>query len=50
MKATDVLVYAFCIPGALAGHFLLMPPLSWAAVGICAIFCGVDVVRSGSRK
>ena len=38
MKASDVLIYVFCIAGALAGHFLLMPPLSWAAVGICAIF------------
>ena len=38
MKASDVLIYVFCIVGALAGHFLLMPPLSWAAVGICAIF------------
>jgi hypothetical protein len=38
MKATDVLIYVFCIAGALAGHFLLIPPLSWAAVGICAIF------------
>jgi hypothetical protein len=38
MKASDVLICVFCIAGALAAHFLLMPPLSWAAVGICAVF------------
>jgi len=32
------LVYLFCIAGALAGYFLLTPPLSWAAVGICVVF------------
>ena len=38
MKASDLLIYVFCIVGALAGYFLLAPPLSWAAVGICAVF------------
>jgi Type IV secretion-system coupling protein DNA-binding domain len=38
MKASNVLIYVFCLVGALGGYFLLVPPLSWAAVGICAIF------------
>jgi hypothetical protein len=38
MKASNVLIYAFYIVGALAGYFLLMPPLSWTAVGTCAVF------------
>ena len=38
MKASDLLIYILGIAGALAGYFLLPPPLSWAAVGICAAF------------
>ena len=38
MKASDLLIYVLGIAGALAGYFLLQPPLSWAAVGICAAF------------
>ena len=38
MKASDLLIYILGIAGALAGYFLLAPPLSWAAVGICAAF------------
>jgi hypothetical protein len=38
MNESKVLGYVLCIVGALAGYFLLMPPLSWAAVGICGIF------------
>jgi hypothetical protein len=37
MKASEV-VYLFCVAGALAGYFLLVPPLSWSAVGLCAVF------------
>ena len=38
MKASDLLIYILGIAGALAGYFVLQPPLSWAAVGICAVF------------
>ena len=38
MKASDLLIFILGIAGALAGYFLLQPPLSWAAVGICAAF------------
>ena len=29
MKILDILLYLLCIVGALAGYFLLTPPLSW---------------------
>jgi hypothetical protein len=35
---SDLLICILGIAGALAGYFLLAPPLSWAAVGICAAF------------
>jgi hypothetical protein len=38
MKASDLLIYVLGIAGALAGYFLLQPPLSWAALSICAVF------------
>jgi len=38
MKAIDALLYVLAIAGALAGYFFLTPPLSWWAVGMCAIF------------
>jgi hypothetical protein len=38
MKVSDLLVYINSIVGALAGFFLLAPPLSWVAVSICAVF------------
>ena len=38
MKASDLLIYVLGIAGALAGYFLLAPPLSWAAIGVCAAF------------
>jgi type IV secretory pathway TraG/TraD family ATPase VirD4 len=38
MKATDLLTCIFSIAGALAGYFLLTPPFSWVAPGICAGF------------
>ena len=38
MKLSDLLVYLFCIAGTLAGYFLLAPPVSWATIGICAVF------------
>ena len=37
MKASEV-VYVFCVAGALASYFLLVPPLSSSAIGLCAVF------------
>ena len=36
MKASDLLICVLGIAGALAGYFLLAPPLSWVAIGVCA--------------
>jgi hypothetical protein len=38
MKASDLFVHVLSIAGAFAGYFLLTPPLSWSAIGICALF------------
>ena len=38
MRASDLMTYILGIAGALAGYFLLAPPLSWATIGICAAF------------
>ena len=38
MKAIDLLIFLLCIVGALAGYFLLIPPLSFVVVGLCALF------------
>jgi hypothetical protein len=50
MKASNVLVYVFCIAGALAGHFLLIPPLSWAAVGVCVTFTAWTLFAADSES
>ncbi len=38
MKSLDTFLFALCCAGALAGYLLLAPPLSFAAIGICAVF------------
>ena len=38
MKSLDDLLYLFGIAGALAGYFLLAPPLSLAVIGLCLAF------------
>ena len=38
MKIIDGLVFSFCVVGALAGYFLLAPPISFAVIGLCAVF------------
>ena len=38
MKILDVLLYLLCMAGALAGYFLLAPPLSFVVIGLCLAF------------
>ncbi len=38
MKFTDSCIFLLCIAGALAGYFLLAPPLSLAIIALCALF------------
>lgn len=38
MKFIDSVIFAICIVGAIAGHFLLAPPLSFIAIFFAAIF------------
>ena len=38
MKSLDVLLYLLCMAGALAGYFLLAPPLSFVVIGLCLAF------------
>jgi hypothetical protein len=50
MKTSDLLVYLFYIAGTLAGYFLLAPPVSWAAVGICAVFAAWTLFTTDTRR
>ena len=50
MNVSELLVYVLCIVGALAGYFLLAPPLSWCAVAICAVFAAWTSFASGAGK
>ena len=38
MKIFDSILFLFCVVGALAGYFLLAPPLSFVVIGLCASF------------
>ena len=38
MKIIDGLICIACIAGALVGYFLLVPPLSFAVIGLCSVF------------
>jgi len=38
MKLVDSVIFVLCIAGALAGYFLLAPPLSLVVIGLCAVF------------
>lgn len=38
MKLIDSCICLLCVTGALAGYFLLAPPLSLAVIGLCAVF------------
>jgi hypothetical protein len=46
MKILDALLYLFCIAGALAGYFLLAPPLSFAVIGLCVAFAAWTLFAS----
>jgi Type IV secretory pathway, VirD4 components len=38
MKILDALICAVCLAGTLAGYFLLVPPVSFGVIGLCAAF------------
>jgi hypothetical protein len=38
MKILDALLCLFCMAGALAGYFLIAPPLSLAVIALCLAF------------
>jgi hypothetical protein len=38
MKLLDTFTFSLSVIGALVGYFLLTPPLSFAVIGICALF------------
>jgi hypothetical protein len=38
MSLADLIIFFGSIAGALAGHFLLIPPYSWGVVSLCALF------------
>ncbi len=38
MKPSELLIFTLSVAGSLAAYLLVSPPLSWAAIGICAVF------------
>lgn len=38
MKIADTILFLMCVIGALAGYFLLAPPLSLVVIGLCSSF------------
>ncbi len=60
MKLIDLFIYVLCIAGAVAGYFLLVPPLSLVAIGFSAVFgawtllasdnSGKIILRIGGRS
>jgi len=46
MKTADSLLYLLCTLGALAGYFLLVPPVSFAVIGVCLIFAAWGMLSS----
>jgi len=38
MRIADLIIFFGSIAGAIAGHFLLVPPYSWGVVSLCALF------------
>ena len=38
MRLADLIIFFGSIAGAVAGHFLLIPPYSWGVVTLCALF------------
>ena len=50
MKSLDVLLYLLCMAGALAGYFLLAPPLSFVVIGLCLAFALWSCTGSGKTQ
>jgi hypothetical protein len=46
MKALDVLLYLLCLAAALAGYFLLAPPLSFVVIGLSLAFAAWSVLAA----
>ncbi len=38
MRIVDSFIFVGCVAGALAGYFLLTPPVSFGVIGLCAVF------------
>src|SRR5262245_16700081 len=38
MSRLDFVLFAFSLCGLIAAYLLVVPPLSWAAIGTCALF------------
>jgi len=38
MKIVDSILFLLCVAGALAGYFLLAPPVSFVVIALCALF------------
>lgn len=48
MKIADTIVFVMCVIGALAGYFLLAPPLSFVVIGLCASFAAWSLLAADS--
>ena len=46
MKFLDTLVYLLCVAGALAGYFVLTPPLSFVVICLCLAFAAWTLFAS----
>jgi hypothetical protein len=46
VKILDALLYLLCLAGALAGYFVLAPPLSFAVISLCLAFAAWTVFAS----
>jgi hypothetical protein len=46
MKILDTVLYLLCMAGALAGYFLLTPPLSFVVIGLCLAFAALTLFAS----
>ena len=50
MKILDTLLYLLCMAGALAGYFLLTPPLSFVVIWPLPGICRVEFVCGGQFR
>jgi hypothetical protein len=50
MNSLDVLLYLLCMAGALAGYFLLAPPLSFVVIGLSLPFAPMECACGGQFR